>query len=118
MMKHIRNLLYALPLLALLGGCAPQARFFNVDVKQPRHTGQELLAGHEKIAVFPVIRPNTPDSIRLSTIAVELAEQLEQDKQISVGSVPVTPYRLPNSADLVRINPEKCKSISKIISIA
>lgn len=93
MMKHLRNILYVLPLLGLLGACAPQARFFNVDVKQPRHTGQELLAGHEKIAVFPVIRPNSQDSSRLSTIAVELAEQLEQDKQIGTGSVPV--YSVP-----------------------
>lgn len=92
-MKHIRNILYVLPLLGLLGGCAPQARFFNVDAKQPRRSGQELLAGHEKIAVFPVIRSNAQDSARLSTIAVELAEQLEQDKQIGTGSVPV--YSVP-----------------------
>lgn len=95
MTTHLRNTLYIGLLIGLLGGCAPQARFFNVDVKQPRRAEQELLAGHEKIAIFPVIRSNAQDSSRLGTIAVELAEQLEQDKTLNTGSISV--YSLPAS---------------------
>ncbi len=94
MKKHfIINILGTFTAAVFLCGCAPQARFFNVDVKSNK--GKNLNINDRKAAVFPIVTSNAPDSIRISNVALGVAEKMERDRQMSQGEIPV--FSIPKS---------------------
>lgn len=72
-------------------GCAPQAQFFNVDVRSNAKT--DLPLSNKTLAVFSISSQNNADSMRLSNVAVGLAEKLEEDRSLDKGNVAV--YSIP-----------------------
>lgn len=72
-------------------GCAPQARYFNVDMREPSYIGLPL--ENRPVAVFSISPQSKSDSARMGNVAVGLAEKLEEDRSLSSGEVAV--YSIP-----------------------
>lgn len=72
-------------------GCAPQARYFNVDVRSDGHV--EIPIEGRSVAVFALVTQNRADSARCSNVAVGLAEKVEQDRGLANGEIAV--YSVP-----------------------
>lgn len=77
--------------VANLTGCAPQARYFNVDVRESGYI--ELPIENRTVAVFSISSQSKTDSTRLGNVAVGLAEKIEEDRGLSSGEVAV--YSIP-----------------------
>lgn len=74
-------------LLALsLHSCVPQIHYLNVDV---RRNAVADIPQDGTSAVFSVIGSNDQDSIRLTNVAIGLAEKLEEDRNLEKGSLSV-----------------------------
>lgn len=85
--KFIIHITSALAAFILLAGCAPQLRLFTVDVKNAE--GYELKTETGSVAVFPVTPSAEQDSVRLSNVALGIAEKFEQDRVLPRGSISV-----------------------------
>ena len=72
-------------------GCAPQARYFNVDVRSDGHV--EIPLEGKSMAVFAIVTQNGADSTRCSNVAVGLAEKIELDRGLAHGGIAV--YSVP-----------------------
>lgn len=78
---------------AFMWSCAPQARFFNVDVKH--NAEKEIGLEDSKAAVFPVFPSGMPDSLLICNAGIGLAEKLEKDRGLLSGEIPV--YCVPQA---------------------
>lgn len=92
----------------LIGGCAPQAQLFNVDVKN--QGGKDIQFNNGKVSVFPIVPLNTRDSVRLASVAMGLAEKLEQDRDLKLGEIPV--YVIPQP-EFSGFNKNKSKALQE-----
>ena len=77
--------------LLMLVGCAPSARYFNVDVKNCEYV--DLPLDGKKVAVFSIASQNKSDSIRSGKVALGVAEKIEEDRGLKGGEVAV--YSIP-----------------------
>lgn len=84
-------LIVAAFLLAAVTGCTPQAYYVNVDVKDDGFV--ELPIEDNNLSLFAITSQNSSDSLRLSNVAVGIAEKLEQDREWAKGRIPV--YSIP-----------------------
>lgn len=75
----------------MCAGCAPQARYFNVDVRSDNHV--EIPLEGKRVAVFALVAQNNADSVRCGSLAVGLAEKIEQDRGLAKGEIAV--YSVP-----------------------
>ena len=73
----MRFLLYLILALAIVA-CAPQAAYFQVEVKDMQ--GADLNFENKQLAVFSVARTNILDSTRAANAALGLAEKIGQDR--------------------------------------
>ena len=91
--RHNRIAIAIVAVLWLLTstGCAPQARYFNVDVRSKGDV--EIPIEGRKAAVFSITTQNKADSIRCGNVAVGLAEKIEKDRGLAGGDVAV--YSVP-----------------------
>ena len=78
-------------LMAVMVGCLPQARYFNVDVRGEDFV--EIPVEGNSVAVFSIVSQNRYDSIRCSNVALGLAEKIEADRGLAKGDVAV--YSVP-----------------------
>ena len=85
-MRYLLPAVFAL----LLCSCAPQAAFFQVDVRDMR--GVDIDVKDKQIAVYSLTSTSTTDSIRVSNAAMALAEKLQQDRGLE-NPLPV--YSIP-----------------------
>lgn len=74
----MRCLLLLPVLAAMLFSCAPQAAYFQVEVKDMQ--GADLNFENKQLAVFSVARTNILDSTRAANAALGLAEKIGQDR--------------------------------------
>ncbi|MEF9986890.1 MAG: DUF6340 family protein [Bacteroidales bacterium] len=87
MNTFLKNTTIIITIILLLSGCAPQAQFFNVDVK--RQDVQDVQFNGGKAAVFSITNSTPRDSIRISNASLGLAEKLEKDRNMKPGEIPV-----------------------------
>lgn len=73
--------------VTFLAGCAPQALFFNVDVKNQE--GRDLKIDDGTVAIFSLTNSNAADSLRIGNVALGLAEKLEKDRNLKTGTISV-----------------------------
>lgn len=91
--KRIDRLMLILAALAGLWSCAPQVRYFNVDVRHDAETDIDLT--NLRAAVFPVFAARETDSLLACRVGIGLAEKLESDRRLASGEVPV--YGVPEA---------------------
>lgn len=92
--------LFVLPVLAfLLFSCAPQAAYFQVDIRDMQ--SEDLNLENKQIAVFSLVPANKLDSARVANAALGVAEKLRQDRgyqnPLPVFSIPVMEFAGFNS---------------------
>ncbi|MBO5700776.1 MAG: hypothetical protein J6R57_05080, partial [Bacteroidales bacterium] len=85
-MRYLLPAFFAL----LLCSCAPQAAFFQVDVRDMRSVDVDVK--DKQIAVYSLTSTSTADSIRVGNAAMALAEKLQQDRGLE-NPLPV--YSIP-----------------------
>ena len=90
MLKLMREVCFLFVLMMLVG-CAPSARYFNVDVKNGEYV--ELPLDGKKVAVFSITTQSKADSIRCGKVALGVAEKIEEDRGMVSGTIPV--YSVP-----------------------
>ncbi|MEG0517717.1 MAG: DUF6340 family protein [Bacteroidales bacterium] len=93
-------------LAAFFTGCAPQALYFNVDVKNQE--GRDLKIDDGTVAVFPLTGSNVADSLRIGNAALGLAEKLEQDRNLKTGTISV--FSIPQ-AEFSGFNDTKTEAV-------
>jgi tetratricopeptide (TPR) repeat protein len=88
-MKGRLKALYSATFLtaALMSGCAPQINYLSVDVR--KNAELNIPVGNKSCAIFSVAANAKHDSIRVANVAIGFAEQLEADKNIESGKMPV-----------------------------
>ena len=84
--------LMAVPVI-LLAGCAPQARYLNIDVKKEAQVKMPVLAA--SYAVYSIGTESVSESVKLQSVALGMAEKLEDGLELERGSVNV--YSIPKS---------------------
>ena len=90
MLKLMREVCFLFVLMMLVG-CAPSARYFNVDVKNGEYV--DLPLEGKKVAVFSITTQSKADSIRCGKVALGVAEKIEEDRGMLSGEIPV--YSVP-----------------------
>ena len=90
-MRRFSILAVAALLMAVMAGCLPQARYFNVDVRGEDFV--EIPIEGNSVAVFSIVAQNSYDSVRCSSVALGLAEKIEADRGLAKGDVAV--YSVP-----------------------
>ena len=78
-------------MMAVMAGCLPQARYFNVDVRCEDFV--EIPIEGNSVAVFSIVSQNNLDSIRCSSVALGVAGKIEADRGLAKGDVSV--YSIP-----------------------
>ncbi len=85
--RFIFPLAFLLLCATMFEGCAPQIKYLNVDVRKNAAIAVDM--DGVDAAIFSVVSNSKPDSMRVANVAIGFAEQLESDRQVDIGSVPV-----------------------------
>lgn len=83
----------ALLFTLLFTSCAPQAKYFYVDVQSNRESYLPINA--PEYGIFPVTKDRDADSLCIVNAALGMADKIEKDHQLKNGTIEI--FEVPNS---------------------